>query len=114
MNDLGNYLVTFFLGAAFIGSGAMALRGIISTFSRLHSADRVVRNETARKVKNAVLACALAATLTYGATRLYTEADLRAGNASRYATQTGTSIQLHPSEITFRMLQSWLDWNTHF
>ena len=114
MNDLGNYLVTFFLLAAFIGGGAIALRGTISTISRLRSSEDSVRTETRRKVKTAVMACGAVVILTYGASRVYTEADLRVGDAGRFATQSGSLIHLHPSDITFRIPQGWIEWNGQF
>jgi hypothetical protein len=45
---------------------------------------------------------------------VYTEVDLQIGDAGRFATRTGRTIQLHPSGITFQVPQDWLEWDAQF
>jgi hypothetical protein len=48
------------------------------------------------------------------ATKLGTEVDLRIGDADRFATRQGRTIRLHPSNITFQVPQSWVEWDSEF
>jgi hypothetical protein len=79
-------------------------------FSALRSPDA----EAKRKARFAVIYLIVAIAGTLVAARLYKEVDLRTGDAGRFATRNGRTIQLHPSGITFQVPQDWLEWDTQF
>jgi len=103
-------------GFAFLFFAAVGLIsfGIWRFVSALRSHDPVVRAETRRKARIAVVASVGIAAILLLAAKLCMEVDLRIGDAGRYATRQGRTIQLHPSNITFQVPQSWLEWDSEF
>jgi hypothetical protein len=80
-------------------------------FSALRSRDSEVRKEANRKARFAVIYLIIAIAGTVVAAKLYTGVDLRIGDAGRFATRSGRTIQLHPSDIIFQVPQDWLEWD---
>jgi len=103
-------------GAAFIFFAAVGLIsfGAWRLVSALRSHDPVVRAETQRKARIAIVWFLGMVAILAVAAKTYKEVDLRIGDAGRYATRQGRTIQLHPSNITFQVPQSWLEWDSEF
>jgi hypothetical protein len=109
-NEMASY------GFAFLFFAAVGLIsfGVWRFVSALRSPDPAVRAGTRRKARIAVLwSVGIAATLVLSA-KVYVEVDLHIGDEGRYATRQGRTIQLHPSNITFQVPQSWLEWDSEF
>jgi hypothetical protein len=83
-------------------------------FSAFRSQDQEVRKEGKRKARIAGVCLIIMTGGVAVATKVYTEVDLRIGDAGRFATRNGRTIQLHPSDITFQAPQDWLDWGAQF
>ena len=101
---------------AFVFFAALGLVsfGLLRFVSVLRSHDPAVRGETRRKARIAVVCSVAVAAILALAAKLYTEVDLRMGDAGRFATLQGRTIKLHPSNITFRVPQSWVEWDSEF
>lgn len=109
-NEMAGY------GFAFLFFAAVGLVsfGIWRFVSALRSHDPGVRSETRRKARVALVwSVGIIVVLILGA-KVCTEVDMRIGDTGRYATRQDRTIQLHPSNITFQVPQSWLEWDSEF
>ncbi len=82
-------------------------------FFRWRSAETSVRRETKILAVAAGSGVFLLAAMLITA-RVYDEIDSHLGNAGRFATRQGRTIQLHPSGITFQVPEEWLEWDSEF
>lgn len=109
-NEMASY------GFAFLFFAAVGLIsfGVWRFVSALRSPNPDVRAGTRRRARITVLWSVGIAAILVLAAKGYVEVDLRIGNEGRYATRQGRTIQLHPSNITFQVPQSWLEWDSEF
>jgi hypothetical protein len=109
-NEMAEY------GSAFLFFAAVGLIsfGVWRFVSALRTHDPVVRAETRRKARIAMVWSVGMVAILAVAAKAYMEVDLRIGDAGRYATRQGRTIQLHPSNVTFQVPQSWLEWDSEF
>lgn len=80
----------------------------------LRSEDPTVRRETRRRARTAAIYSIGVVMVAILGAKVYTEVDLRVGDAGRFATRQGPTIQLHPSNIAFQVPESWLEWDSEF
>jgi hypothetical protein len=101
---------------AFLFFAALGLFSFIlwRFFSVLRSQDLRVRKDAKRKARLAIGCLVIAIAGLAIAAKVCTEVDLRIGDAGRFATRRGRTIQLHPSDIIFQVPQDWLDWDAQF
>ncbi len=109
-NKMTGYVFAFMFFAAF---GLLSF-GLWRFVSALRSHDPAVRGETRRRARVAVVCSVGMAAILALAAKLYTEVDLRIGDAGRFAIRQGRTIKLHPSNITFQVPQSWVEWDSQF
>ena len=109
-NEMAEY------GFAFLFFAAIGLIsfGIWRFVSALRSHDPGVRSEARRKARVALVWSVGIIAILILAAKVCTEVDLRIGDTGRYATHQDRTIQLHPSNITFQVPQSWLEWDSEF
>jgi len=109
-NEMAGYVFEFLFCAA-LGLVCFVLWRF---FSALRSQDSEVRKEAKRKARFVVISLIIAIAGTVVAAKVYTEVDLRIGDAGRFATRSARTIQLHPSDFTFQVPRDWLEWDAQF
>lgn len=109
-NEMTGYVFAFLLCAG-LGLVSFVLWRFVSA---LRSQDSEVRKESKRKARFAAVCLIITTAGIAVAAKVYTEIDLQIGDAGRFATRSGQTIQLHPSGITFQVPQDWLEWDAQF
>ena len=105
-----DYFVPFLFFAA-VGLAFFAFWRFISA---LRSDNAEVRKDAKRKAFVALLVLLIATASMAVTWAVHSEVDLRIGDAGHFASRTGRTIQLHPSDVKFQIPQEWLDWDAQF
>lgn len=109
-SEIQEYLFAFLFFAA-VGLAVFALWRFGSA---LRSDNAEVRKHAKKKAFVAFFALIIAIGSLALIRFVYSEVDLRIGDAGRFASRNGRTIQLHPSEVRFQIPQQWLDWDAQF
>jgi len=109
-SEMQSYTFPFIFFAAF-GLSCFAFWRFLSA-SRSPNDD--VRKDAKRKAFLGLYTLVITATTVAVIWFVYSEVDLRIGDAGRFASRNGRMIQLHPSEVTFQIPRDWLDWDAQF
>jgi hypothetical protein len=104
------YFITFIFFAA-VGLAFFASWQFISA---LRSSNAEGRKHAKRKAVVALFGLVIATCSMALLWFVYSEVDLRVGDAGRFASRNGRTIQLHPSEVRFQIPKDWLDWDAQF
>jgi hypothetical protein len=109
-SEMQGYLFAFLFFAA-LGLMSFALWRVLSA---LRSHDANIRKDAKRKAFIGLCTLVIAAVAMAVIAFVYSEVDIRIGDAGRFASRNGRTIELHPSEVTFQIPQDWLDWDAQF
>jgi hypothetical protein len=103
-----------FFAFIFFASVGLAFFASCRFISTLRSDNAEVRKHAKRKAFVALFGLVIASGSMTLLWFVYSEVDLRIGDAGRFASRNDRTIQLHPSGVRFQIPKDWLDWDAQF